>query len=277
MFYHIVVKDIHGEKLYLNLTRENTLVNYICPFINRETILHKDEIVNLFYAMGMRIFCSEQSVTAKWPINIQEFSEVSTGNESEDDLEIIQNIDKLLEQSSYRNELIKTLADNEACLTREIYRDAMMLLETGKFKSLRKELAEGYKQDYALFICPHGNEAVDQNYEMVIEPILKAHQFDVERADDLASAGPANEEISKAILKSKLIVADLTGERPNCYYEAGYAHALGKPVIILAQTGTTRHFNFPGIAWHYWNSSEDLKPKFEKLLLGTLIESGYIS
>lgn len=277
MFYHIVVKDIHGEKLYLNLTRENILVNYICPFINRETTLHKGEIINMVYAMGMRIFCSEQSVTTEWPVNAQEYSGESNKNESEDDSELTQNIDRLLEHSSYRDEIIKTLADNEACLTREIYRDAVMLLEMGKFKSLRKKLAEGSIRDYALFICPHGNEAVDQNYELVIEPILKAHQFDVDRADDLASAGPVNEEISKAILKSKLIVVDLTGERPNCYYEAGYAHALGKPVIILAQTGTTRHFDIPGVAWHYWNSSEDLKPKFEKLLLGTLIESGYIS
>jgi nucleoside 2-deoxyribosyltransferase len=104
-----------------------------------------------------------------------------------------------------------------------------------------------------------------------------AHQFSVERADELASAGPVNEEVTKAIIQSNLIVADLTGERPNCYYEAGFAHALGKPVIILAQTGTTRHFDIPGVEWHYWNSSEDLKPKFEKLLLGTLIESGHIS
>jgi hypothetical protein len=74
-----------------------------------------------------------------------------------------------------------------------------------------------------------------------------------------------------------VIVADMRGERPTSYYEIALAHALGKPVIILAQSGTTRHFDIPGYQWHYWNSSEDLKPKFEKILLGTLIESGYVS
>jgi nucleoside 2-deoxyribosyltransferase len=71
-------------------------------------------------------------------------------------------------------------------------------------------------------------------------------------------------------------VADLTGERPNSYYETGFAHALGKPVILLAQTGTSRHFDIAGYQWHYWNTSEDLKPKFDKVLLGVLIESEYV-
>jgi hypothetical protein len=83
--------------------------------------------------------------------------------------------------------------------------------------------------------------------------------------------------VTNAIHKAKVIVADLTGERPASYYVIGLAHTLGKPVIILAQTGTTRHFDIAGYKWHYWNSAEDLQPKFEKILLGTMIESGFVS
>lgn len=277
MFYHIVVNDTRDEKLYLNLTREYVLANYVCPFINREVTLYRGEIYNMVYAVGMRVFHSDQLLTTEWPINVQEHFKDFNEEISEGDPEIFDNLEKLLAYPFYKDELVKILVDNDDAITEEIFRDAVLLLETGNFQDLRKRLVEGASEHYALFICPHGNEAVDQNYEMVIRPGLMAHQFSVERADELASAGPVNEEVTKAIIQSTLIVADLTGERPNCYYEAGFAHALGKPVIILAQTGTTRHFDIPGVEWHYWNSSEDLKPKFEKLLLGTLIESGYIS
>jgi nucleoside 2-deoxyribosyltransferase len=111
---------------------------------------------------------------------------------------------------------------------------------------------------------------------LVIEPKLQANGFYVERADELADAGPVNEHIINAIFKAKLLLADLTGEKPNSYYEIGLAHALGKSVIILAQSGTTRHFDRPGYQWHYWNSAEEFEPRFEKILLGALIESGYV-
>ncbi len=277
MFYHIVVNDTRDEKLYLNLTREYVLANYVCPFINREVTLHRGEIYNMVYAVGMRVFQSDQLLTTEWPINVQEHFKDITEEISEGNPEFFDNMEKLLAYPFYKDELVKILVDNDDAITEEIFRDAVLLLETGNYQDLRKRLVEGASEHYALFICPHGNEAVDKNYEMVIRPGLMAHQFRVERADELASAGPVNKEVTKAIIQSNLIVADLTGERPNCYYETGFAHALGKPVIILAQTGTTRHFDIPGVEWHYWNSSEDLKPKFEKLLLGTLIESGYIS
>jgi hypothetical protein len=274
VFYHIVVSETRDEKLYINLTRENVLVNYVCPFINREVTLNDGEILNMVYPVGMRVFRSDQPVTTEWPINAQKHLKDLKEEISEEDPEIFENMEKLLAYPSYIDAVVKVLNDKDSGITEEIFADALTLLATGEFKGLRKRLTERDSEHYALFICPSGNEAVDQNYELVIKPSLMTHKFSVERADELASAGPVNEEVTEAIIKSKLIVVDLSGERPNCYYEAGFAHALGKPVIILAQTGTTGHFDLPGVQWHYWNSSMDLKPKFEKLLLGTLIESG---
>ncbi len=40
--------------------------------------------------------------------------------------------------------------------------------------------------------------------------------------------------IKSEIAKSKFIIADLTDERPSCYFEAGYGEALKKPVIYIA-------------------------------------------
>jgi len=43
-------------------------------------------------------------------------------------------------------------------------------------------------------------------------------------------------------LKSaNFIIADLTQERPSCYYELGLAEALQKPVYLIAQSATDIH------------------------------------
>ena len=58
-------------------------------------------------------------------------------------------------------------------------------------------------------------------------------------------------------------IADLTGERPNCRYEVGYAHALGKPVLITAKRGTPRHFDIAAYRWNYRDRLADLQPLVE--------------
>lgn len=40
--------------------------------------------------------------------------------------------------------------------------------------------------------------------------------------------------IKNEIGRARFVVADLTDERPSCYFEAGYAEALRKPVIYIA-------------------------------------------
>jgi hypothetical protein len=43
------------------------------------------------------------------------------------------------------------------------------------------------------------------------------------------------DRIFNQISKSDVIVADMTGRNPNVFYEVGYAHALGKIVLLLTQ------------------------------------------
>ena len=94
------------------------------------------------------------------------------------------------------------------------------------------------KSNYSVFILMAFDEKFDDVYEAFIKPLFeesKAESFNVDRADDIHNQQNIMQDIVTRIAQSHLIVADLTDNNPNVFYELGVAHTLGRPVILLAQ------------------------------------------
>ena len=80
-------------------------------------------------------------------------------------------------------------------------------------------------------------------------------------------------EIFKEIDDSTFVVADLTGHRGGVYYEAGYAMAKGKQVILCCKDGETTHFDVAQINTIYWKDEDDLYERLIKRIKATIVEN----
>jgi hypothetical protein len=107
-----------------------------------------------------------------------------------------------------------------------------------------------------------------------MEPIFEgireagaAHGLDVKRVKDLQGDYRITDQIIQMIKAARFVVVDLSHERPNVYFELGYARGLGKTVITIAREGTTVHFDVKDWTYISYVDSRvlerDLKKRFE--------------
>lgn len=67
-----------------------------------------------------------------------------------------------------------------------------------------------------------------------------------ERVDEQTFSGTILNRIYNQIAKADLIISEMTGRNPNVFYETGYAHALGKRVLLLAESSAHLPFDLSG-------------------------------
>lgn len=80
-------------------------------------------------------------------------------------------------------------------------------------------------------------------------------------------------EIFKEIEESKFVIADLTGHRGGVYYEAGYAVAKEKEVILCCRSDEKTHFDVAQVNTIYWNDEDDLYDRLVKRISATIGEN----
>lgn len=79
-------------------------------------------------------------------------------------------------------------------------------------------------------------KAMDPIYTDHIKPAVEGEGIACQRADEIVGTNIITFDIWEKINRSRVIIADLTDRNPNVFYEIGLAHALGKEVVLIAQT-----------------------------------------
>jgi hypothetical protein len=71
-----------------------------------------------------------------------------------------------------------------------------------------------------------------------------------------------DEIVLNHIDESEYLIVDLTDERPNVYYELGYAHGYGKKfenIILIAKKGTPLHFDIRNMNTIFFKDHNQLR------------------
>ena len=82
------------------------------------------------------------------------------------------------------------------------------------------------------------------------------------RVDEAHGSGFIIREITSLIERAEFIVCDLSYERPNVYYELGYAHGVGNEaddILLVAKAGTKLHFDIAPLRVYYFEDEEALR------------------
>ena len=93
---------------------------------------------------------------------------------------------------------------------------------------------------------------------------MRRREFRVTRIDEQSGPGLIIEDISRAIQEAKLVIADISPVNANVFYEVGFAHALNKPTILLAEKGTKLPFDVSSFRTLFYENSIAGKKKFEE-------------
>jgi hypothetical protein len=116
------------------------------------------------------------------------------------------------------------------------------------------------------FVVMQFAEPYDTFYREVIQNQAEAAGFDVLRIDEKAGPGVIFQDIQKEIEQAEVVIAEITPANPNVFYELGYAHALGKPTILLAQRNAALPFDIRSFRVVFYNDTIGGKAEVERNL-----------
>lgn len=128
------------------------------------------------------------------------------------------------------SELYKNLQDDLKSL-----RDSLTI-GVGAPAEVLRELRESRRRTNELFVIMAFKPETDCLWNNVIVPIADELGLDPVRIDRQETESAISEEILSSIRRALLVLCDLSFERPNCYFEAGFAKGAFRRVIFTARS-----------------------------------------
>lgn len=138
---------------------------------------------------------------------------------------------------------------------------------TGNLSDHNRNVPISYKPNTAFLImriAPDDDDVQDV-YDAYVECFAK-FGIEARRADDIQHDEIITVRVMDEIKNSEYLLGDLTGQRPNVYYEVGFAHALARNVILFKKKDSTVHFDLAAYNCLEYGGKRELKEKLIKRL-----------
>ncbi|MFC7514578.1 hypothetical protein ACFQUU_06140 [Herbaspirillum sp. GCM10030257] len=231
MKYHARIEYSSFYTFY-NYSEEAIINDVVVPFVNGQVVLlntkHGPKLFNMKNATFVKIYKTKVALKAT------------------EDKSII--------------EQIKEESFAEYDCTAEVLGKVQSRYSAKALSSLIQKALQPSKQQIFV-VMKFGDEEMDSAYAGAYKAVANEFGLDCVRIDEVQDSGKISDQILEQIAESKYVLCDLTGARPNCYYETGFAHALGKELILLSNKKEKIHFDLEGHRFIQWSSEEDLRKK----------------
>lgn len=114
------------------------------------------------------------------------------------------------------------------------------------------------------FVVMQFSSPYNEVYFEVIKKICEEEEIDVIRIDEESGPGLVIQDITRLISESKIVIADISPVNANVFYEVGFAHALNKPTILIAEKETKLPFDVSSFRTLFYENSIGGKSKLEE-------------
>lgn len=237
MKYH--AKLVYGESshFWFNYEKDRIVDVLLVPFINGQVVMithdKTNKLLNMKNVTLLSIYKTEKSL-------------------------------KALADKSITDQIDDNSFSEHIC-TKELVEEFKILKGSQSSSSLLQKSFKKAKQQ-VFIIMRFGDKLMDSAFEGVFKPVCESFGYKCIRIDEVQDSGKISDQILQTIAESKYIIADLTGNRPNCYYECGFAHALGKEMIFCAKSTSKVHFDLAGYRFIKWTTEADLRKQITSRL-----------
>lgn len=126
-----------------------------------------------------------------------------------------------------------------------------------------------------VFVAMWFDSSMADVWENGIKKSIKECGYEPIRIDQTDYNEGVCDEIIAQLRNARFVIAELTGNNQGVYYEAGFAHGLGKQVIFTCKKSyfdsnpvhfDVRHYNFI-----LWDNIEELKTRLQNRIQATIV------
>ena len=135
---------------------------------------------------------------------------------------------------------------------------------TPKVKNKPNQSANGPKITAFIAMALNLKDSTQDKTRDFIVEALSEMDIHAKTSNGWAEMEKVSEDILDSIKTAQLIIADLTNNKPQVYYNAGYGHALGKVVIYIAKKGSSLKFDLGEKQIIYYANPPQLKAKIKE-------------
>jgi hypothetical protein len=233
-YYHAVAVIVgkHNHRWW-NRSKDNIIGSILWPYLNGQVIIakynRKPSLLNLGVAKYLRIFRTAQKISG-------------------------QSLKLFLKNSSIGTEC-----------TSEFIKEMRFDKASEDAKSLLQKIALPPKHQIFV-VMKFDDRVLDSAYEGAIKPVGREFGYNVLRIDEVENSGRIDDQIMNAIAESEIVLSDLSGSRPNCYFETGVAIATGRELILTIHEDEEQHFDLKQNRFIKWGTEQQLRERLRTRL-----------